>query len=110
MQEGWTSSIQLATDGPLNLRSEFHRVVVFPASQHKPPTLSEDAISLTVTLHISSDLRDPEFRVRLRRREMLGTSMPEATVHEDCDLRGNEDHVRSPREPLNGPTRQSVAK
>lgn len=69
--------------------------LVFPDSNHYPAVLFEDRGMTMVPLDVLGDLRLPIRAIRCRKRAVLGTAMPEATVDEYSHLSTREDEVGS---------------
>lgn len=60
--------------------------IVFPNPHDEPILFAERATDPQITRPIRFEFLFPEFAVAGRGIAMLGTAMPETSVHEDCDL------------------------
>ena len=69
------------------------RVLVLPHSYHYPARFLKGAAVAMVTGGVRVELGSPPVCVRLRSDRMLRTTMPEAAIHEDGDLRPRQDNV-----------------
>lgn len=79
------------------------RILVLPDADHRLAEILQMSAGLPVAFLVPSKLvRPPELVVR-RPRRVDRTDVPEAAVHEDCDLRAREDDIRSAsRQPRKG--------
>ena len=68
---------------------------MFPDSHCGPVGLFEMVKGLVVSFLVALDLLNPECRVPSRQNAVLGASVPETSVHEDCDLRRPKDDIRA---------------
>jgi hypothetical protein len=66
-----------------------------PHTNDSPPCCAKCGIVTSIPIYVPLEFGLPPLRVRSWLRGMLGTAMPEATVHEDNDLSRDEDDVRS---------------
>lgn len=66
---------------------------VLKKSDDPPAILNQSRIISSVPLDVARKLGPPVAAIRLRDLSVLGALMPEAAIHEDCDLRASEDHV-----------------
>lgn len=72
------------------------RVLVFPDSNDGPPGLTKSAVRIPVSPAILEDLLAPELGVGLRPGSVLGTTVPETAIHEDCDPKTRKYDVGGP--------------
>jgi hypothetical protein len=68
-------------------------LIVFPESKNRPPGTTEHRISVLIALLVRADLLEPELRVRLRRLEVSGTTVPVAPVDEDRQSQSREGDI-----------------
>ncbi len=74
------------------------RIVVLPHAKHSPASLTKSSVCISITQLIGKDLFLPEpGGLAGRWSVVLRTSMPEASVHEHCQLHFGEGEIsRSP--------------
>jgi hypothetical protein len=66
---------------------------MFPDPNHSPPSVGKQLISFTVTSTITFNLVPPEFVVHSSGTIVLRAAMPIASVNEDRNANGGEDHI-----------------
>ena len=72
----------------------FTRKLVFPNPQHPPFGRPQGPRHQTVTLPVAGKFIFPERAVAFRFRSMLGTAMPETTIHEEGKSAFGENEIR----------------
>lgn len=82
---------------------------MLPHAKDPPARRDEGSIRLSVASNVGFDLRHPEATVGTRPHEMVGTTVPEAAVHEYGDLRWPVNDVSRPTESDQGPDVYSVS-
>jgi hypothetical protein len=71
-------------------------ILVLPNPYNGPACFRELPVSVLVTLPIASDLRTPEVLVDLGRAQVIGASVPEATIEKGSHFGAGEDEIRCP--------------
>ncbi len=71
------------------------RILMFPNPNHFPAYLTQHHIISRVATAVGCDLVQPPLTVRLGNHEMLGAPMPEAAIHEHCNLHSHKNNVRT---------------
>src|SRR3954454_2820462 len=77
----------------LHLVGRGRSVFVLPDPEDRPATGSELCLIPPVAVHVRLELRPPEVAIALRGDGMLGTPVPEATVHIYRQACTRKDHV-----------------
>jgi hypothetical protein len=93
-------STRSEAEGPLDLPDNAFRrrcKAAFPQSHHRPSQAFERPAHLTVVCSVSGNLCRPVSRISLRLHVAAGTSVPEASVHENYNPLSLEPKVRSTR-------------
>lgn len=72
--------------------SPFPRLVL-PKPERHPAQCPQMVVSLTVPLHVLTQLRQPPLAVRRRETGVFGTHVPEATIDEHGDPRGAKQQI-----------------
>ena len=72
----------------------FFRNLMFPKSQDTPTVFTQCSRNFSVSCLVALDLRAPVCAPRSGHSAVLRTSMPEASVNEDGQVRGLEDKIR----------------
>lgn len=85
----------LHDSGEDDLSAFFSPQAVFPKSQDLPTSSSEQLRSLAVPVPIRQDLRLPVASIVLRESVTPWTSVPEATIDENCQSLPAEKKIRS---------------
>lgn len=89
-----SSSRDVPQEASRGLSYTSRRRFVFPHTQNRPPELTKPLRLALVALYVRCDLLVPPCGIRLRQREVLRASMPEATVNEHAHSLFGEDEVR----------------
>ncbi len=84
-----------ASPNSLNCVGGFHGIVMLPNVYRKPAHVFQRLIDSIIALTVFDHLRLPPSPVVLGRHIVNRTSMPEASVDEDCQLGPSEGDVRS---------------
>jgi hypothetical protein len=69
------------SDGPLEPIRGVGRGFVFPDPKNQPSCLGERRVGESIAQYVRFQLSPPPFGIRLRPSRMLGTTVPEATIH-----------------------------
>lgn len=70
-------------------------VLVLPDPDDQPSSRCEALVGVAITEPIGLDFLAPIALVRLWPSRVLRAPVPEASIHEDRDVRGTEDYVRT---------------
>ena len=74
------------------------RILVLPNPNYFPAYLTQHHTISLVATAVGFDLVQPPLTVRLGNHEMLGTPVPEAAIHEHCNLHFHKDNIRTARQ------------
>src|SRR5262249_19254050 len=75
------------------------RVIVLPNSNDVPLLRPEGAVRRSIALTICSDFGPPPRAIRLGKRSVIGTTVPETTVNEYRNASAGKHEVGSPSSP-----------
>jgi hypothetical protein len=81
----------------INARTQVALEFMLPETQHDRSLLSQGASRLLIFETVSYDFFPPKRWVRFRLMVANWTTMPKASINEDCDLRFAKEEIRSPR-------------
>ncbi len=80
---------------PEQMRLMLARKVMLPNAENLPVGPPQGSGHQPVAGDVTGKLATPERRVALGFGSMLGTTMPETTIHEDCQLELGENKIRA---------------
>lgn len=72
------------------------RVLMLPDANHMPARIGKATVRVLVTRNVCGELFSPELGIGERKCRVLGTGVPETTVHEDRNLLPRKDDVDAP--------------
>ena len=83
---------------------------MFPNGHCRPVGLFEMVECLVVSFFVALDLLNPERGVPSRKNTVLGASVPETSVQENCDLCRPKDYIRASVEIQERPSVNAIPK
>jgi hypothetical protein len=88
------NSMQRPLDPPVQMRFVSSGKLVLPNAENMPASPTQCAGNEPVTRLVAGNLIAPERRIVLGLGAMLGTTMPETTIHKQCEPHLPENKIR----------------